>query len=278
LIAERQHEIASDPLKLKQVLSRANENLIQVKKPTEAVLDSEVMNILVHGGVELVRKAAYGGMNYNPDDFVRRLKSRYVEDADLQEQVADNPSLFPWSTLREKRFLTWFRSAPATYHMMGPMSAVPPPKRHAAQRRKRREIVGEGERPDTLEEEDIVDGDHASKETDKNMEHMWTILGRQNRGCCPMIELCLNHDSFAQTVENIFTLSFLVRDGRVSLQDSEQGIIVTKLSNQNKSTQDENEANKERVQFVMSLSMGDWMEWKQIVPPEKTLMPHRQGN
>lgn len=47
-----------------------------------------------------------------------------------------------------------------------------------------------------------------SQETDRNMEEMWRAL--QDGGRCPVAELVCNHRSFAQTVENMFTLSFLV--------------------------------------------------------------------
>ena len=47
------------------------------------------------------------------------------------------------------------------------------------------------------------------KETDANMEEMWTVLKSVHEA--DFLELCVNHTSFAQTVENVFALSFLVR-------------------------------------------------------------------
>lgn len=278
---DRQHEIASDASKLKQVLYKANEHLHDVKKPTEAALDAEVMNIVMHGGVQLLKQMASGSMKYNVDDFVRRLKTRFLDDCDAQERAADEPELFPWATLRNARFAGWFRPAPQTFHMFGPMSAVPPPKRQVArEKRKRREIEGEGVRPDLLTEENIIDDPlKPGKETDKNMEVMWNVLKKQPEMTAPMVELCLNHNSFSQTVENIFTLSFLVRDGRVSLSNSSQGILVSRLSSQEGITQKQQLARdeKERVQFVMALSMRDWHDWCDLVDKASTLMPDRPG-
>jgi Nse4 C-terminal len=47
------------------------------------------------------------------------------------------------------------------------------------------------------------------QETDKNLDEMWGILLKEGR--VPLLELVLNHASFAQTVENLFSCSFLVR-------------------------------------------------------------------
>lgn len=49
------------------------------------------------------------------------------------------------------------------------------------------------------------------QETDRNMENMWRQLKRLAPGTrVRLTHLVCNHSSFAQTVENIFTLSFLV--------------------------------------------------------------------
>lgn len=57
------------------------------------------------------------------------------------------------------------------------------------------------------------------QETDRNYENMWRQL-RNVVGygqTVPFINLVCNHKSFAQTVENIFTLSFLVSTHRAGL-------------------------------------------------------------
>lgn len=72
----------------------------------------------------------------------------------------------------------------------------------------------------------MQDGEEqAPQETVENAKEMWDVLCR--RPSAPMLELVMNCSDFAQTVENMFALSFLVRCAWSARENErEEGILV----------------------------------------------------
>lgn len=64
-------------------------------------------------------------------------------------------------------------------------------------------------------------GEEHRSDTDKNMATMFEILRRKKQ--VKLESLMLNRKSFARTVENLFALSFLVKDGRAEVVVDENG-------------------------------------------------------
>lgn len=269
-LADKKHELAAGSgQQVAAILHKADQFDEAIEKPQEEVLASEIFFLAAHTGRVVAENLAKGGKSYTPADFVRRLKSHYVDDADALEVGASDPGAFQWSTLGH-RLSGWFRPAPATYHMLGPMDAAPKAKRPVAQRRKRQEIA-EAVRPD-----EVAQQGEEKQETDRNMETMWEVLSQQPEATAYMLELVTNHASFAQTIENMFTLSFLVKDGRVELKNGPRGIMVTKVQQGPRKDKAARAADAERVQFIVAINTEEWEEWKKVTKSSDCLMPHRE--
>lgn len=263
--ADRRHELASGAgEQVNTILAKASRFDQDIQRPQEEVIASGIFAMAAETALQVAKKLAQGGKTFTPADFVRHLKAHYVDDANAQEVGAQDPTAFNWNLLGRK-FARFFRAVPGSSHMVGPMAAVPKPKKKAAQRRARAPVAPVV-RPDEIST--VVE---EKQETDRNMMKMWEVLGEQPGATAEMLRLVVNHKSFAQTTENLFTLSFMVSGGKVTLKRSDDGILVTRCSGGPKAKEDD------RMQFVVALDMELWEEWCTVVDEKDVLMPHREG-
>lgn len=261
--------------KLQEMLEKAESLQQQVEKPREQALDSELFQHLSEVGLEFAKKLVNGTQGITALDVVRRLRMHYVRVLDASEAVTDDPDAFDWQQMgSDVRHM--FHSAPGVGCMLGPLDSRPK-ERKVAQRRAPKQPVGAAVNPDELERIE----DSEKQETDRNMEEMWRVM-KAAGGKVPMAELVCNPRSFSQTVENLFTLSFLVRDSRVRYDMDEQlGVMVTLTNRQRPAGGEQAQGAQqdgagERQQFVVSFGFPEWEQMVQVVRAEECLMPHRQ--
>lgn len=249
---------------LQEALGNANLLHDKVNRPREQAKDSEVFCSLAASGVEQAKKLAAGAKSRTAKDVIRRLKYRFASEG--QADVEEDPTCYDWLAAGDHCFHL-FGCAVGVGCMLGAMAAQPK-VRKVAQRQQRTKL-GVLEKPKEVKNINTED----KQETDRIMEEMYKVL--QQQPTVGWLELVMNPKDFSQTVENIFTLSFLVRDSKVSFTpDAALGMLVH-LHNGKKGGSDES---KERVQSMQSYGMDDWKDWKGFISPGDCLMKHRTSD
>lgn len=226
----------------------------QVEKPREQVADAEALLDLTRTLVGSVRSMANEGVT--PSQFVTSLLIHYPQGHDSIDWQKLGLAVSPI-----------FLSVHGSSTMLGPMDNEFKQRKTVVRRnRDPRPIVTA--RPQQLDE--AVTGEKT--DTDKNMATMFDILRRMKR--VQLENLIFNRKSFAQTVENLFALSFLVKDGRAEIiLDENRSHYVSP-----KNAPAANLVSSKEVSYTHFVFRYDYKDWKMMmgmVPDGSELMPHR---
>ncbi|CAG8797440.1 7307_t:CDS:2, partial [Gigaspora margarita] len=118
--------------------------------------------------------------------------------------------------------------------------------------------------PKQLEEKDI---ERQENETTKNVRNIYNIL--MEKQPINFFEFIVNPESFGQTIENLFYLSFLVRDAKVDIDDESACCEPP--------TGDEYAEGLIKKQLVMGIDMNTWKELIEVYNIRVSAIPTRQS-
>ena len=199
-----------------------------------------------------------GAQNRNNNSSIQSRRQTHNEDA--SDDSADEGDTYDWEWLGLKLAFPSNIRPPAPSFLLGPLSVQRRVRRHTqrTQRAKRRDPA-DAVRPDELQLKDIEKAENSNltvlcrriyelldrtrrlgihnvnQELDRLGEDSMTdklyyqILDKHsmadNDGV-DLIRFAFNPRSFGQTVENLFYISFLIRDGKVGLDTDSRGIIT----------------------------------------------------
>lgn len=235
----------------------------EVSRPREQIADAEALLDITASFLASVKDVKRGG-GLTPSEFVNGIIRNYdtvmVRAEERLERMID------WRRLGLEATAV-FSDAPGMITMLGPMDCQP--KQRKVAQRKQRDRPVEGVRPEELEDST----DNCRTETDKNMETMFMILKRLKSVSLEV--LVLNRNSFSQTVENIFALSFLVKDGRakISIENGQHVVAPKNFPSQQQRERGEGSMS----QFVFRFDFKDWKVMQDMVEEGTELMPHRES-
>ncbi|KAG2584939.1 hypothetical protein PVAP13_6KG365900 [Panicum virgatum] len=242
-------ELKDDPAldKFDAAMHRIEKLHEKVQRPLEQLSDAEALLDLADVLVSSTKAENRDGPT--PSEFVTALLRKFGGTA---TPLDDSNEPFSWSSLGGAAS-TLFMTATGCQTMHGPMGREIKERRHAF----RRESVRLDSRP--AEPHALALDQDERNDTDKNIAVMFDLLCHHKS--VKLEHLILNRQSFAQTVENIFVLSFLVKDGRAEINVVDGGdhfvaprnapaaglITSRKVSNS---------------QFVFRFDTEDWQERK----------------
>ena len=265
LINEERDDMAKeDSDKFASIITQVESLHEQVQRPREQVADAEALLDITTTLVKSVRSQSSEGIT--PSDFVTALLKKFGQQATLDSE----PVSLRWADVGLSASHV-FRAAPGCCTMLGPMDTEVKQRKLSVVSRKRSARPTENTCP-----EELADSSEGAKtDTDRNVTVVFDILRKNKRA--RLETLVLNRQSFAQTVENVFALSFLVKDGRVAINIDDNGHHIVYPRNAPAASAIAS-GEVSYSHFVFRYDYRDWKLMKEVVPEGQELMPHRTAH
>ena len=225
----------------------------------EATLDSSLLITNSEITRQKAEQLSIGDLGLSTDDLVKRLESYLSSDSSRSVNTA-------WRKMGRAVY-AGMSSAPTVDFVFGPLSIE---RKERAQRQKStfKKTTVSVARPDQLEAQDLPKSENL---TTMNIASIYKILLKL--GKTDMIKFITNPQSFSQTMENIFYLSFLVRDGRVKIYEDDNGMpIVEPVSQQELEKMEGLQSRQKIIEF----DMQTWKDIIQVYNLKEPMIPHRK--
>ncbi|KVI09424.1 non-structural maintenance of chromosomes element 4 homolog A-like [Cynara cardunculus var. scolymus] len=261
LIRDKRYEIAAPTSKkFQSIIDEVNEMHHLVKKPREQVSDAEALRDLANTLVASIRVQSTGSVTSSV--FVSSLITEYGQKGMIG--ITETVQIL-WKDIG-LHVSPMFMVSNGSCTMLGPMRYETKPL--VMRKRRRRSVKEEKVKPEELEGTISKE----KTETEKVIATMFDIL-RSNTNV--RVEyLMLNRFSFAQTVENLFAFSFLVKDGRVRISVDKKGCHHASPRNA-PAPCTITSGEVAYCHFIFRFDFNDWKLMKSLVGEGLELMPHR---
>lgn len=160
----------------------------------------------------------------------RRSRGQVSDDDDDEDDADDIEDYDSWNWHRLGSIASRFsRRAPTMDHLLGPL-AVEARTRSAAQiaaaeaaagkRRRLLERAEEEEAPQQLQQGDLEANEGETSKLVRDISKRLRDIGGQDG--CNLFEFAIDPESFSNTVENLFYVSFLIKEGKAAIDKEDE--------------------------------------------------------
>ena len=199
-----------------------------VKAPTDGLLDSKYLLNLSDMGAEMTRQMRLEADAFDVDEFMH-LVSRLLGAGivSLQESSLDaetsmetaNTESWDWARLG-RLAVRHSRRVPIADHLLGPLQVTP--RHRKVTRTSRLDTDAVQTAPSQLNLSDMAQSENETSKLVLDIERRLEACSDGEKGV-NLFHFALNPHSFGESVENLFYISFLIRDGKAAIVENDEG-------------------------------------------------------
>ena len=230
-----------------------NEELFaQVAAPQEAVMDAVLIKNLSRLCRQQAEQMSSNIAQFRHEEYGERLVASMRGEGGGQHLVRRK-----WVMLGQQAKI-FFRRSPALTYMYGALDTTPPPPKEKKQKDpKSRQATRVADLKETTATV-LAEAEKSENQTEQMVEHVFRCLVTKFRdaGRIPIsyFRFVLDPDCFGTSIENMFHVSFLVKEGKADISVcGETGMPLIAPKSKRKEAQDE-----QKNQVVMNINMNDW--------------------
>ncbi|XP_022699207.1 non-structural maintenance of chromosome element 4-like isoform X1 [Varroa jacobsoni] len=208
----QQDDLRLDP----ELIKKSNQLAAQIKEVPEALLDSRLAVILGQKAVKASSKLSISGVNYNTSDFLMHLR-RILSGRSSSSSKASSIDNFCLLSRMVPR-----RDARPKTPIAGSFNCDDLKEKQVRRRAAMQSQRTEGR----TEVRQIASTDGLEEPTTKAVDRIFRAIRKlHDKGLMPVdfFEFVIDPESFSATVENIFHLSFLVKQNQVAFNIDDEG-------------------------------------------------------
>nr|XP_009936057.1 PREDICTED: non-structural maintenance of chromosomes element 4 homolog A [Opisthocomus hoazin] len=263
----REDMLSSKSNRLTEALEEANKLFSGVSCAREAAMDAQFLVLASNLGKEKANELHSEMTAFDSLAFAEDLLTFMgINRVEVEENDSDSESISggylpsnAWHKLGEETE-KYFRRAPSFHYMLGSFKSDPPVPRQRIERQ-RKAPGGEAKRamPAQLKKMEESHQEATEKEVERILGLLQTHFKNDPDTPISFFDLVIDPNSFARTVENIFHVSFIIRDGFARLKLDDDKLPIIEPSKDDEGKKDDYSAGA-RNQVVLSLNHQEWQE------------------
>nr|CAB3264451.1 non-structural maintenance of chromosomes element 4 homolog A [Phallusia mammillata] len=243
-------------------IKKAHQLFQNVQGTREGALDSRFMSLAVSLGAQKTNLLQTDLIAFQPDEFVQKLitmmEGRVAADDPEDVTIPESG----WDTLGKMATLHFRSLVPALHPLLGTFDPNATPKPKTNRNKQNDEAQGKTQLPQHLTNFRVDQKEATPEEIERVLK---IVRGFYSDDPTPIdyFELVVNPDSYSHTIENLFHLSFLVKDGLVRVFLNDNGIPVVEPTADRSTKKNSNKTPQKACnQIMVSMSMD---EWEQVI-------------